>query len=82
MSLPKIALIFGMGARVGVEIARSFAAQGYKIAGVSRSGHLEGVAHEYELLSADLSKPGSVEKVFAQVKERLGLPSVVIYNGM
>jgi NAD(P)-dependent dehydrogenase (short-subunit alcohol dehydrogenase family) len=82
MGPPKIALIFGMGARVGVEVARAFAAKGYKVAGVSRSGRLEGVAHEYELVSADLSKPGSVEQAFAQVKERLGLPSVVIYNRM
>lgn len=82
MATPKIVLIFGMGARVGIEIARAFAAKGYKVAGVSRSARLEGAAHEYELVSADLSKPGSVEQAFVQVKERLGLPSVVIYNSM
>ena len=82
MSPPKIALIFGMGPRLGLDIAKAFAAKGYKIAGVSRSGRLEGIDHDFELVSADMSKPGSVEQAFAQVKERLGLPSVVIYNGM
>lgn len=78
---PKVALIFGMGARTGIEIARSFAAQGYKIAGVSRSGGKEGMSNEYEMVAADLSKPESVGKAFTQVKDRLGMPSVVVYNG-
>lgn len=77
----KVALIFGYGPRVGAAVASAFAIRGYKVAVVSRSGNAE-AANDYLSIKADLSDARNVEGVYAQVKVALGLPSVVVYNGM
>lgn len=78
----KVALILGYGARVGADVARSFASKGYKIAVVSRSDKHPSATPDYLYLQADLSDPFSVQGVFTEVKKQLGAPSVVVYNGM
>lgn len=78
-----VALILGSGPNIGRHVAQSFAAKGYKIALVSRKAKEEdNVAGSLINISSDFSKPENLVDVFAQVKERLGVPSVVIYNGM
>ena len=77
----KIALVFGYGPRVGAAVASAFAARGYKVAVVSRSGDA-GAANDYLSIKADLSDARIVEGVFARVRDELGTPSVVVYNGM
>lgn len=77
----KVALIFGIGPHVGVDVSKAFAAHGYKVAVVSRSGNCEDNAKGYLHITADLSDPSSVAAIFTQVIEELGHPSVVVYNG-
>ncbi|EHK26806.1 uncharacterized protein TRIVIDRAFT_55176 [Trichoderma virens Gv29-8] len=76
----KVVLIFGYGPRIGVAVARAFASSGYKVAVVCRSNKLDDTAADYLSIRADLSDAYNVEGVFTEVKEKLGIPSVVIYN--
>ncbi|EGR44646.1 uncharacterized protein TRIREDRAFT_112014 [Trichoderma reesei QM6a] len=76
----KIAIVFGYGPRVGAAVASAFAARGYKVAVVSRSGNAD-ATNDYLSIKADLSDARNVEGVFARVTNELGLPSVVVYNG-
>jgi len=77
----KVALIFGYGPRVGVDVANAFAAKGYKVAVVSRSDKTGQVPKDFLALQADMMEPEKVEGVFKTVIEKLGHPSVVVYNG-
>jgi len=78
----QVALIFGYGPRVGFDVARMLAVQGYKVAVVSRSEKHQGHnAEGYLKIQADLSDPSSVERVYTRVIEELGHPGVVVYNG-
>ncbi|KAK4078365.1 uncharacterized protein Triagg1_3381 [Trichoderma aggressivum f. europaeum] len=76
----KIALIFGYGPRIGAAVARAFASRGYKVAVVCRSDKLADTPDDYLSIKADLSNAYNVEDVFAQVRNKLGIPSVVVYN--
>ncbi|KAJ5611248.1 hypothetical protein N7510_007967 [Penicillium lagena] len=76
----KVAVIFGYGPRVGVDVARALATQGYKIAVVSRSNKHASSTDGYLQIHADLSDPSTVEVVFSTVVKELGHPSVVVYN--
>ena len=76
---PPVLLILGAGTNVGAGVAKAFAAKGYKVATTSRSqkGKEQDVLH----IQSDLSNPSSVATVFAKVREAIGPPSVVVYNG-
>lgn len=75
----RVALILGYGPNVGVDVAEAFAAQGYKVAIVSRSNKDK---KEYLQMQADFSDPSSIEGIFSKVINELGHPSVVVYNGL
>lgn len=79
---PKVILIFGAGPRVGAGIAEAFANKGYKVAHASRKPNapVDGVNQVH--VPCDLSDPESVPSVFSKTRELLGVPSVVVYNGM
>lgn len=77
----KIVLIFGFGPRNGHGIARAFASKGYKVAVVSRTNKAIEPGDGYLWIQADLSDAFSVEGVFTTVRSKLGIPSVVVYNG-
>ena len=76
-----VILILGSGPNVGQSVARAFAAKGYKVAVASRTSKEEDSTADQVNISSDLSDPDSVTKIFSKVKELLGLPSVVVYNG-
>lgn len=81
MSTP-VLLVLGAGPKIGLSVANAFAAKGYKIALAARSLE-EGVGEDgYLRLKIDLAKTEEIQKVFTQVKEKLGVPSVVVYNGL
>lgn len=76
-----VLLILGAGNRVGALTAKFFAQKGYRVALVSRSV----AADDYPshlTIKADLADPKSVGSVFQKVREALGEPNVVVYNGM
>ncbi len=75
-----VVLILGAGPNIGQHVAQAFAAKGYKVALTSRSAKKQSSEDQVNI-SCDLSDPKSVVNVFDKVKELLGLPSVVVYNG-
>lgn len=77
----KVAIILGYGPRVGVDVAKALAENGFKVAVVSRSGKLSESAVNYLQFQANLADPNSLEDVFAKFIRELGHPSVVVYNG-
>lgn len=78
---PSVVLILGTGPNVGLSISSKFAAEGWKVAAVSRSpkDDIKKVAHQ--VLAADFSDPNEISAIFQKVEAELGTPNVVIYNG-
>ncbi|KAH8197777.1 hypothetical protein TruAng_008066 [Truncatella angustata] len=74
-----IVLILGAGKGVGLASASYFAAQGYRVAVVSRSISADAYP-SYLTINADLADPKSIEPIFERVRSSLGEPNVVIYN--
>jgi NAD(P)-dependent dehydrogenase (short-subunit alcohol dehydrogenase family) len=80
MSTP-VLFILGAGPKIGLSVANAFAAKGYKVALAARSFN-EGVGEDGHFrLKLDLANTSEVGKAFGRVKEKLGIPSVVVYNG-
>ncbi|KAL4792957.1 hypothetical protein BDV19DRAFT_367374 [Aspergillus venezuelensis] len=76
-----IALIFGAGVRIGASVSSTFAAKGFSIATVSRTGTNAKTSEGYLSLKADFADPSSVPEIFSAVKKTFGAaPSVVVYN--
>jgi NAD(P)-dependent dehydrogenase (short-subunit alcohol dehydrogenase family) len=81
MSDQKVVLILGAGSNIGQSSATAFASKGYKVALASRSAKTDEDTADLKHFQVDLSNPSSVPELFTQLKEALGTPSVVIYNG-
>ena len=79
MTSPVI-LILGAGANIGTSIARKFSEKAYKVAVVSRTFRKDFSELGYLQINEDLSLPNVLQKVFAEVTSKLGIPSVVVYN--
>lgn len=79
---PPIALILGAGANIGQNVARAFAAKGYKTAIASRTQKEEDSSSSQLNIRSDFSDPESIAKIFSKVQSTLGHPHVVVYNGM
>lgn len=76
-----VLFVLGAGPKIGLSVAKTFAAKGYKVALAARSMQ-DGVGEDgYLRLQLDLSKTGEVHNAFTRVKEQFGIPSVVVYNG-
>ena len=81
MASAPVVLILGAGANVGAHVARAFAAKGYKIALASRSAEKDHDEDGYVRVQADFADPSSTARTFATVRQAIGHPSVVVYNG-
>lgn len=79
--LAPVVLVLGSGANIGSNVARTFAAKGYKVAVASRRLKDEKSEEGYLNINLDLSEPKSMTAAFSKVKQAFGLPSVVVYNG-
>ncbi|WWC60699.1 uncharacterized protein I303_103275 [Kwoniella dejecticola CBS 10117] len=77
--MSKVAILFGLGPRIGQAVVNKFLREGYKVATVSRAQKTSEDSNSFHVM-ADLADPSSVEPVFKRVQERWGSPSVVIYN--
>lgn len=81
MSSQLVALILGVGPRIGSSVAERFAGDGYKVAVTSRKGTNSIDEKGYLSLQADLADPKSVVGLFKAVEAEFHTaPSVVIYN--
>lgn len=70
-------LVIGAGPNIGLGTAKVFAAAGYKVAIASRTKISD--AHKHFVF--DASKPETVPQLFKSVRQELGDPKVVVYNG-
>lgn len=77
-----IVLILGAGANVGSRLAHTFSKNGFKVALAARSGGALQETPRDLLIKADFSEPTSIKAVFDEVKEKIGTPNVVVYNGI
>jgi NAD(P)-dependent dehydrogenase (short-subunit alcohol dehydrogenase family) len=83
-----VAAVIGVGPGLGAAIARRFARGGYAVALIARQLEaLEGVKQSITdqggkaaVIPADAGDPASVTAAFAEVRERLGEPEVLVYN--
>src|SRR5688500_1269050 len=81
----KTALITGGGRGIGRAIAVAFAKEGARVAVAARTAEqVEHVAAESGngaiALVCDVADPQSVTRMFADVRERLGDPSILVNN--
>jgi NAD(P)-dependent dehydrogenase (short-subunit alcohol dehydrogenase family) len=76
-------LILGSGPRIGDALSEKFAAEGYKVALVSRKGTDSINEKGYLSLQADFANtdPSLLSSIFEKVKSEFNAaPSVVVYN--
>ena len=76
-------LILGSGPRIGDAVSKKFAADGYKVALVSRKGTNSINEKGYLSLQADFANtdPSLLASIFDKVKSEFkAAPSVVVYN--
>jgi hypothetical protein len=77
-----IILILGGGGAVGSAVAQKFFKNGFKVALAYRTlKPTTDETKEFLQIKADFSDSSTITSVFAEVKEKLGVPNVVVYNG-
>jgi NAD(P)-dependent dehydrogenase (short-subunit alcohol dehydrogenase family) len=81
MATPVI-LIIAAGPNIGAAIAKKFASNSYKVALAARSLSTGIQVNGYLHIKADLSSPHSVPEIFQQVEKNLGIPNIVVFNGI
>jgi NAD(P)-dependent dehydrogenase (short-subunit alcohol dehydrogenase family) len=79
--MSSVLLILGAGANVGAHVARLFRKEGFKVAIAARSVNSQADDTSDLAVKADFSDPTSIKSVFTEVKGKLGIPNVVVYNG-
>lgn len=77
----RIVLLLGSGPNLGAHISRKFISAGYQVAAVSRSGKHPEPDTISLTVKANLAEPKNVNRIFEEVRAKLGEPSVVVYNG-
>ncbi|PQE22534.1 short-chain dehydrogenase protein [Rutstroemia sp. NJR-2017a BVV2] len=80
--MSKIVLILGAGPNIGLNLAQVFSSNSYKTIVVSRTPKEELTKSADLAIQADFSDPKSIKSIFDEVKQKIGVPNVVIYNGL
>jgi short-subunit dehydrogenase len=86
--MDKLCVIVGFGRGNGMALAKAFAADGHKLALISRSrakqernlAELAAAGVDATFFEADAGEPAALSSAFAQIREQLCDPSVLIYN--
>ncbi|CAD6441271.1 0ef69fec-2fc4-44f8-be79-e7e7f2f6ccaa [Sclerotinia trifoliorum] len=79
--MSNIILILGGGPNVGLNVARVFSTKGsYKTVSVSRTPKGELTKATDLSIQADFNDPNSIKTIFDEVKQKFGVPNVVVYN--
>lgn len=87
MSKPVIAVV-GAGPGVGLAVAKRFSREGFVVALIARRPdaiadyvvEIQRTGGEAHGFPADAADEASLQRAFAEIKERLGAPSVLVYN--
>ena len=77
-----IVLILGAGPNIGNAVAQAFASKGYRVALAARKATEANNTADKIHIQSDFTDSSSVVNTFSKVKSLLGIPSVVVYNGM
>lgn len=75
-----VALIIGVGSGIGQASATAFAAAGYDVAVASRTQRLDSA--KFPFFEIDLGESTAVPALFEKVNKQVGVPSVIVYNGI
>lgn len=81
--MSNIALIVGAGSGLSASLARLFVKEGFSVALAARQiDKLSELSDQIGAVrfAADASQPDQVEQLFQSVEQKLGVPTVVIYN--
>jgi len=81
--MSKIAIVIGAGPGLGAAVARRFAREGFQVGIVARKREtVEPIAQAVggRAYAADATDAAQVAKLFAQIRDELGAPDVLIYN--
>ena len=81
--MANIALIVGAGSGLSASLARLLVKEGFTIALAARQiDKLKALSDEIGAVSftADASQLDEVEQLFTDVKQELGIPTLVVYN--
>lgn len=82
MSSTPVLLLLGAGSNLGSSIGTTFSKAGYRVALVARS-HEPGLQKNgYFHIRADLGDAGCMPGIFEEVTKNMGIPTVVVYNGL
>lgn len=83
-------MVAGIAEGLGAELARTFFAAGYRVAGISRKAApptslvslTGGTVPAYLHCAGDVTIPETISRCFRDIGSRLGAPTVVVYNPM
>ncbi len=86
--MSKVCVIVGFGAGNGLALAKAFSGDGHKLALIARSrakqekslAELHAADATALFVEADASNGASLSRAFAQIREQVGDPTVLLYN--
>lgn len=79
----QIILILGAGGNIGAHVAQHFSKNGFKVALASRTVKPPTEeTQDFLQIKADFNDPTTISSVFDEVKTTLGVPNVIVYNGI
>lgn len=81
--MPGSAFVIGAGPRIGLAVADALKQRGYQVAVGSRNPNIaEARSHGLFAVSIDVRDANSIDNAFENVGNKIGTPSIVVYNGM
>lgn len=81
-SFKPLLLLLGAGANIGQAVEKKFLNSGYRVAIAARSLQERHPSPDIWSYKIDLNKPNDVVELFSKVSKDIGIPNVVIYNGI
>ncbi len=76
-----VAIVAGSGAGLGMALCRKLLAEGYYVAGLSRSAEAQpDLGNSYSAIACDITDPISVDKAISQIEKTFGNVTVYIHN--
>jgi len=84
----KVLALVGMGAGIGLAVAKRFAREGYRIAQLGRrtetlqgfEAQLKQGGADVRSYPADAGNPDALKAAFVRIKSEMGAPDVLVYN--